>query len=64
MTSRIIPYVESTKIFSFQAQLRITMTDTVSPASNSEYDDFLPLGLVIRVNGRQCTTLPVSYIDR
>lgn len=42
-----------------QAQLRITAIDTNnSAASNTAYDDFLPLGLVVRVNGRQLNNLP------
>ncbi|CAK9187820.1 unnamed protein product, partial [Ilex paraguariensis] len=41
-----------------QAQLRITATETNPTTPVTEYDDFLPYGLMIRVNGRQCNTLP------
>ncbi len=43
-----------------QIQLRICAVDTTTPNAGSvEHDDLLPLGLVVRVNGVQCTALPV-----
>lgn len=40
--------------------MRITATDNTTNTV-TEYDDFLPLGLVVRLNQRQCT-LPVNKI--
>ncbi|XP_065202298.1 E3 SUMO-protein ligase PIAS4-like isoform X2 [Planococcus citri] len=43
--------------YNVQAQLRITATDNTT-GNVTEYNDFLPLGLVVRLNHRQCT-LPI-----